>query len=88
MLSGIVVVATPAGGAAQQLTAGVTGLSFEHGDHRALADRIEELIAQPKWRAEMAGRALEEARKRYSSAAMARRVAETYAETLRAASPR
>jgi glycosyltransferase involved in cell wall biosynthesis len=82
MLSGVVVVATPAGGAAQQITPGVTGLAFEHGNHRDLAARIQELMSQPELRETLANRALHEARRRYSAAFMARQVAATYADAL------
>lgn len=83
MLSGVVVVATPAGGAAQQVMPGVTGLLFEHGNHVDLASRIAQLVAEPLLGRALAARALEDARSRYSSASMARQVAETYVEVLR-----
>ncbi len=82
MLSGVVVLATPAGGASQQLTPGVTGFVFEVGDHGELARRIRELIERPELRASMAVRAREQARRLFSSVAMARTVAATYVEAL------
>jgi glycosyltransferase involved in cell wall biosynthesis len=82
MLSGAVVVATQAGGAAQQLTPGVTGMAFRYGDHQDLANRIQQLIAEPWLRENLARRALDDARERFSSTAMARRVLATYEEAL------
>jgi glycosyltransferase involved in cell wall biosynthesis len=82
MLSGVVVLSTPAGGAAQQLTPGLTGLVFEHGNHQELAQRIEELIDRLELRTDLVARALDDARERYSSTSMAKAVADTYVEAL------
>lgn len=82
MLSGLVVLSTAAGGAAQQLTPGRTGMVFELGAHRELAERISELIDRPALRDELAGHALQDARDRYSSASMAAAVAGVYRGTL------
>jgi glycosyltransferase involved in cell wall biosynthesis len=82
MLSGVVVLSTPAGGAAQQLTPGLSGLVFEHGNHQELAQRIEELIDRPELRSDLVAHALDDARERYSSTWMAKAVADTYVQAL------
>lgn len=81
MLSGVVVVSTPAG-AAQQLMSDVTGLTFTYGDHDGLASKVAELIDHPDRRDGMAARALEDARSRFSSARMARAIEEEYLAAL------
>ena len=82
MLCGVVVVSTPVGGAIRQLMSGSTGVLFELGNHRELAQRIEELMDQPDHREAFAARALEEARTHYSSSAMVKAVSETYVEAV------
>jgi len=82
MLSGVVVVSTPVGGAVEQVRAGVSGLIFDHEDHRALAQRIEDLLDRPALGEALTAHALEDARDRYSSAAMVRTVVATYAEVV------
>jgi glycosyltransferase involved in cell wall biosynthesis len=82
MLSGVVVVSTPVGGAVRQLMSGSTGFLFEHGSHRQLAQRVEELIDRPDIRRDFAARALEEARLHYSSTAMVKAVIATYEDAL------
>jgi glycosyltransferase involved in cell wall biosynthesis len=82
MLSGIVVVSTPVGGAVRQLMAGGTGFLFEHGNHGELAERIEELIDRPDVREAFAARALEVARALYSSTAMVEAVSNTYVDAV------
>jgi glycosyltransferase involved in cell wall biosynthesis len=82
MLSGVVVMRTPAGGAVQQITPDVTGVIFAYGDHEGLAREIAQLIERPDLRTVMAARALEDARDRFSSASMARSVEEIYLAVL------
>ena len=82
MLSGVVVLSTRVGGAVRQLTAGQTGILFEHEDHRELAQRLEELIDAPGLREAMAARALQHARDHYSSTAMVKIVTATYVDVL------
>ncbi len=82
MLSGVVVMCTPSGGAAKQLKPDVTGVLFADGDHGELARRVAELIDRPDQRTSMAARGTEDARDRFSSSRMARAVAETYEEVL------
>jgi glycosyltransferase involved in cell wall biosynthesis len=61
---------------------GSTGFLFEHGSHRQLAQRVEELIDRPDIRRDFAARALEEARLHYSSTAMVKAVIATYEDAL------
>jgi len=82
MLSGVVVVSTPVGGAVRQLMSGETGVLFGHENHRELAERIAELIDHPDQRAALTARALEEARADYSATAMVKAVIATYEEAL------
>jgi glycosyltransferase involved in cell wall biosynthesis len=83
MLSGVVVASTPVGGAVRQLASGQTGVLFEHGDHRELAERVAQLIDDPDQRQELVARALEEARAHYSATAMVEAVIATYEDALR-----
>jgi glycosyltransferase EpsD len=82
MLSGVVVVSTPVGGAIRQLAAGQTGVLFDHENHRELAHRIAELMDHPDQRATLTTLALEEARANYSSTAMVEAVREIYREAV------
>lgn len=81
MMSGVVVLRTPAGGA-DQTTPDVDGIVFDHGDHDELAQRVAELIERPEFRASITQNALEVARSRFSSAALARLVSETYLDVI------
>jgi glycosyltransferase involved in cell wall biosynthesis len=65
------VVATRAGGTADAVEDGVTGLLGEPGDAEALADNLLQLIADPDRRAEMGDRAAVRARRLFAPAAMA-----------------
>jgi glycosyltransferase involved in cell wall biosynthesis len=78
MLSGVVVMCTAAGGAAQQVTPDVTGVVFADGDHQGLARRIAGLIDDPQLRGVMATAALDDARDRFSSTRMAKAIEDTY----------
>lgn len=81
MLSGVVVVSTPAG-AAQRLIRDVTGLTFTYGDQEGLARQVAELIDHPDLRDGLAARALDDARSRFSSAGMGRAIEEVYLAVL------
>jgi glycosyltransferase involved in cell wall biosynthesis len=80
MLSGVVVLSTPAGG---QLLSEETGFQFEPGSHRGLADRVAELIDRRDLREAVAARALQDARARHSSTAMVDAIARTYVDAVR-----
>jgi glycosyltransferase involved in cell wall biosynthesis len=82
MLSGVVVVSTPVGGAVRQLLSGQAGVLFGYGNHHELADRIEELIEHPDLREQLTARALEEARAHYSATAMVQSVVAAYEDAL------
>ena len=82
MLSRVVVLRTPGGGAVQQITPGVTGMTFPFGDNGELARLIADLIERPDARTAMAGRALEDARARFSSEVMARDIEAIYLSVL------
>ena len=81
MLSGVVVMRTPAGGS-DRLRPDVTGVVFAHGDHEGLARRIADLIERPDLRETIAANALEDARDRFSSIQMARTIEEIYFDVL------
>lgn len=80
MLSGVVVLSTPVGGVVQQIRPDVSGLTFEYGDHRALARAMHRMIEEPELRTSLATAALEDARERYSSARMAQTIEGIYLE--------
>jgi len=82
MLSGVVVVSTPVGGAVRQLMSGETGVLFDYENHHELAERIIELIDHPDRREALVARALEEARADYSATAMVKAVIATYEDAL------
>jgi glycosyltransferase involved in cell wall biosynthesis len=82
MLSGVVVVSTPVGGAVRQLMSGETGVLFGYENHHELAQRITELMDHPDRREALIARALEEARADYSATAMVKAVIATYEDAL------
>ncbi len=81
MLSGVVVMCTSSA-ASQEVTPDFTGVVFEYGNHADLARRIADLIELPDVRRRMADRALEDARTRFTSTAMARSIEATYLDVL------
>jgi glycosyltransferase involved in cell wall biosynthesis len=67
MASGKAVVAARVGGMREIITPGLDGLTFESEDHRALADRIEELAANRALRNRLARQARQTVCERYST---------------------
>ncbi len=82
MAAGLPVIATDVGGNAEAVEGGVTGLLVAPGDARALAAAICSLLADPASSERMgaAGRALAE--RRFSTAAMMRRLVGQYRELI------
>jgi glycosyltransferase involved in cell wall biosynthesis len=80
MLTGVVAVCTPAAGV--QLQPDITGVIFPYGDHQELARRIADLIQRPDHQKALATRALDDARERLSSRAMAQSIEARYADVV------
>lgn len=80
MGEGIPVVGTRAGGVPEIVTEGASGLLYEVGDVRALADRIGELIAQPARRLDMGRAAYDRARREFGIASTVAKVEALYRE--------
>jgi glycosyltransferase involved in cell wall biosynthesis len=79
MLCGVVPIRTPASGAYDQILDGETGFLIPFDDDRALADRLERLVAQPDLQAAMAGAALRWARTHFTADVMIDRTLAAYA---------
>ena len=80
MLSGVVPLRTPTGGAADQVEPGVNGFLFDIGDDAALAGHLRALMDDPARRATMAGAALATARTRFTADAMVEATLAVYRE--------
>jgi glycosyltransferase involved in cell wall biosynthesis len=78
MASGRAVVAVQAGGAAELFDDRVNAVGFPLGSVAELADRIRELILDPRWRARLGGAARVAACERFSSERMATEFREVY----------
>jgi glycosyltransferase involved in cell wall biosynthesis len=78
MACGLPVVASAAGGLAQVVSDGVTGIQVPAGDARALADAIARLAAEPGLRAAMGAAACTRACENYGMDAMAHGTLELY----------
>lgn len=82
MLCGVVPVRTPAGGAADQIIDGVTGLLFPFERSQVLADHLDRLARDMETRSKMQRAALEHARARFTSRRMGEEVLEVYGRLL------
>lgn len=90
MGEGIPVVGTRAGGVPEIVTEGVSGLLYEVGDVRALADRVGELIARPERMLIMGRAAYDRARRKFGIASTVAKAESLYRELrpVRGAGPR
>ena len=80
MLSGLVPLRTPTGGAADQIEPGVNGFLFDVGDDAALAGCVRALIDDPARRRLMAAAAGATARARFTAGAMTQGTLAVYRE--------
>ncbi len=78
MTSGVPCVATAVGGVPEALTDGVTGVTVEPRDPRALADGIRALARDPELRARMAAAARDEFGRRFRADQMVRQTEALY----------
>jgi len=88
MAHGRPVVATRCGGPEGLIEDGRTGFLVDVDDHRALADRIERLLASPELRLRIGQAAREDAMARFSPAAVTPAYVELLERTLRTGGPR
>ncbi len=78
MACGLPVVASAAGGAAEAIVAGETGILLEHGDAEEAAVAIAALLEDPRLRARMGAAGRRRVQERFAPARYAARVAEAY----------
>lgn len=79
---GLPVIATNSGGMPEAMVDGVTGLLFEENDHRGLADRLCELLANPETVREMGQRGREMVVERFDILARTAVLEQIYDEVL------
>lgn len=82
MLSGVVPIRTPAGGASQQIDDGQNGFIVPFEDSDSLSDRIRLLIEDSDLRRQMAAAARKKALSSFSAAAMVKKTLDVYGEIL------
>jgi len=80
--SKIPVVATGVGGIPRIIEEGLSGRLVDAGDPKGLAAAIEDTLADPKKSSERVERAYDKVKRKFSSANMARRYTQLYAEIL------
>jgi glycosyltransferase involved in cell wall biosynthesis len=82
MISGVAVIATKGGGAAEIVHHEETGLHVPMGDDAAMAEAIERLLRDPELRRSLGERAREFALREFRPALHAERVVALYEEVL------
>ncbi|WP_035107686.1 1,4-alpha-glucan branching protein domain-containing protein [Desulfovirgula thermocuniculi] len=83
MSAGVPVVVSRAGGLAEIVEHGVTGLTFAPGDDEDLYRCLEQLFSQPHLRSELKRRAREKVAREYTWEAVARKTLAAYREVLK-----
>jgi glycosyltransferase involved in cell wall biosynthesis len=88
LASGCPIVTTDCGGPAEYVVPGKTGFIVPVGDHRAIADRVGQLLSDDGLRARISRAARNDAEEHYSYARMIAELTSVYETALRGAPPR
>jgi glycosyltransferase involved in cell wall biosynthesis len=80
---GCPVIAAEAGGLAESVRDGKTGLHFESGEPRSLANQIAKLLDAPEWAAQLGEAGRQDIASRYAPRSIAEQTLETYAAVLK-----